>query len=502
MSIQDALLLASKELQLAQKQEAYRTDIRLWAKERLGYHLWAKQVEIAEALIKYRRVAVKSGHGVGKSFVASVIAAWWIDTHKNLDSIVVSSAPTQPQLGIVWEYLRSHHRKAEMFGRITLDNEYKGEDDTLRAMGRKPSDTNVHAFQGIHRRNGVLGILDEGCGIPESIFVGLDAITTGKHDAALVVGNPDDINTPFGRIWSSNDPTWHKITISSFDSPNLTGEDFPEDAKGGLVTQEWIEARKIAWGEDSPRYRSKVLGEFTADGTNTLFGPTVLNKAVETEIEPHAKDKPRLGVDVARFGQDYTALYSYHSGNLRLVDKWSKLDTMTTAERVDAYARELGVSEVRVDGAGVGGGVVDRLAQLAQNPDRTEEYAVIAMYGNSASPDLKKWVNGRAFWYDTMREKMLRGLIDMDFADKTLREELEGILYKFGKTHGGIQIESKDDMLARGVKSPDFADAAMYACADLPIDPSHPLADVPEGEAFSLGLEEMLFGEEISISPF
>lgn len=502
MSIQDALLLASRELELKRKQDLYAKDIRLWAKERLGYHLWNRQVEIAEALVKYRRVAVKSGHGVGKSFIASIIAAWWVDTHKDLDSIVVSSAPTQPQLGIIWEYLRSHHRKADMFGRITLENEYKGDDDTLRAMGRKPSDTNVHAFQGIHRRNGVLGILDEGCGIPESIFVGLDAITTGAHDAALVVGNPDDINTPFGRIWATNDPTWHKITISSFDSPNLTGEDFPEDAKGGLVTKEWIEARKIAWGEDSPRYRSKVLGEFTADGSNTLFGPRVLNTAAETEITPHPHDKPRLGVDVARFGQDYSAVYSYHSGKVRLEDKWSKQDTMTTAERVDGIARSLEVSDIRVDGAGVGAGVVDRLAQLSWNPDGTQAYKVVAMYGNSASPDLKKWVNGRAWWYDTMREKMLLGQIDMDFADRTLREELEGIQYKFGKTHGAIQIESKDEMLARGVKSPDFADACMYACADLPLDPEHPLAEVPFGETFQLGLEEMLWGEDLTISPF
>lgn len=60
MSINDALLLASKELELARKREAYRKDIRLWAKERLGYALWDKQVQIAEALIKHRRVAVKS----------------------------------------------------------------------------------------------------------------------------------------------------------------------------------------------------------------------------------------------------------------------------------------------------------------------------------------------------------------------------------------------------------------------------------------------------------
>jgi hypothetical protein len=194
-------------------------------------------------------------------------------------------------------------------------------------------------------------------------------------------------------------------------------------------------------------------------------------------------------------------VYEYHSGRVRIQDQWAKMDTVDTSERVDSMARRLGVSDVRVDGVGVGAGVYDQLARLAQNPDGTTEYRVVGMIGNASSPDLHKWVNARAWWYDTMREKMARGKLDIDFEDRNLKEELEGIQYKFGKSYGAIQIESKDEMLARGVKSPDFADAAMYACADLPIDPEHPLADVPLGEAFQLGLEEMLFGEDLSISP-
>lgn len=502
MSIQDALLLASKELQLARKREAWRKDIRLWAKDRLGYPLWNKQVEIADALLKYRYVAVKSGHGVGKTFIASIILAWFVETRADLEALVVTTAPSQPQLDLIWEHVRKHHRKADMLGRVSLDNEWKDSHGVKRAYGRKPPDNNEHVFQGEHRQYGVLALIDEACGVPGTIFEAVDAITNGRHDMRLAIGNPTDPNTPFGKIWSGSDPTWHKITISCSDAPTISGEDFPDEFMGGMVTPEWIEDMRRKWGEDSPTFRARVLGEFTFGGTNNLFNPLTIAKGIETVVEPHPHEKPRLGVDVARFGTDYTVIYKYHSGQVRLQDKWSKTDTMTTAERVDGMARALGVSEVRVDGAGVGGGVVDRLAQLALNPDGTEEYAVIGMYGNSASPDLKKWINGRAFWYDTMREKMLNGKLDIDFEDKTLRDELEGILYKFGKTHGAIQIESKDDMLKRGVKSPDFADAAMYACADLPIDPSHPLADVPEGEAFSLGLEEMLFGEEISISPF
>lgn len=495
MSIQKAMADAAKGLEMEAKNELYKTDIRAWAKDKLGYTLWNKQVAIAEALVKHRRVAVKSGHGVGKSFTASIIMAWFIDTRRNLDALAVSTAPTQPQLGIIWEYLRDHHRKGQLFGRVSLDNDYKGDDDSMRGMGRKPSNTNEHAFQGQHRRNGVLAVIDEACGVPESLFVGVDVITTGKHDYCLAVGNPDDVNTPFGSIFRDENPTWHRMTISSLDSPNFTGEDFPEDARGGLVTPEWVEGRKITWGEDSARYRSKVLGEFSLDGgENILFTQRTLARGHETELIPSTETKPVLGCDIARFGSDFSTVYSFHDGVLRLEAQWSKTDTVETAEKIADIATRLSVKEVRIDGVGIGAGVYDMVTRLA-----VSRWETVGMIGNAQSPDLDKWANARAYWYDSMREKMATGKLDTDFEDKTLKEELEGIQYKFNN-HGGIQIESKDEMARRGVKSPDFADAAVYACADLPIDPSDPIAKLRPGDIFEMQAADFLAEQELSIS--
>lgn len=497
MSFFDALRYASKELEQEAKREQYKTDIRLWAKDKLGYTLWNKQVEIADALLKYRRVAVKSGHGVGKSFIASVILAWWVDTRQNMDSVALSTAPVQPQLGIIWGYVKDHHTNGKLFGRITMENDWYSDTNVHRAYGRKPADNNAHAFQGVHRRQGVLAVVDEGCGVPETIFTAVDAITTGRHDAALVIGNPDDIDTPFGRIWSQDMTSWHKITISSLDSPNVTGEDFPEEASGGLVTPEWIEERKREWGEDSARYRSKVLGEFTEDGTgNKLFTQLALARAIGNDLLPSDESRPVLGVDVARFGGDYTTVYSYQEGQLRLVDKWQKADTVESSKKIHEWAIRLAVTEVRVDSIGIGAGVYDQLKVLADN-----EYHIIGMAGNGESPDINKWANSRAYWFDTLREKMFTHRIDMEYEDFTLKSELEGIQYKFSK-RGGIQIESKDEMRKRGVKSPDFADAAAYACADLGIDPTDPTAHLLPGDNFMVSIEEALYGMEIEVSPF
>ena len=496
MSIFDAMRKASKELEQAALNERYKTDIALWAKDKLGYTLWSKQVLIAEALLKYRRVAVKSGHGVGKSMVASVIIAWWVDTRRDLDSIAVTTAPTQPQLGIIWEYLRDHKIKGHLIGDISLDNEWKNDLKVQRAFGRKPSNTNEHAFQGVHRRNGVLAVLDESCGIPETIFTAVDAITTGKWDHCLAIGNPDDVNTPFGKIWKENDDSWHRMTINSYDSPNITGEDFPEEASGGLVTLEWIEARKKAWGEDSPRFRSKVLGEFSMDGTNALFPEGALSMGRMTELAHKQDSKPRLGVDVARMGGDYTVVYIFQDGVLRFLDKWNKTTLTETAARVVTLAHDNYVDEVRIDAVGIGAGVYEMVANKSEG-----RFETIGIVGNAASDDNDKWKNRRAQMYDTLREDMLNGRVDIDEEDTALIKELGDLEYHFKNTRSALQVASKEEIRAKIGKSPDFADAAAYAQMELGFDPREAVHKMEAGTQFETLPEEFLHAYESQISP-
>jgi hypothetical protein len=68
---------------------------------------------------------------------------------------------------------------------------------------------------------------------------------------------------------------------------------------------------------------------------------------------------------------------------------------------------------------------------------------------------------------DAMRKMAFQGTLDLDPEDENLIDELGGIQYEFSEASGGMKIESKESMKKRGVKSPDAADAAWYACADL-----------------------------------
>jgi hypothetical protein len=497
MKLSKAVLAQAKTNMLAmEKREQYKHDIALWAKDRLGIHLWSKQVEIANAIVAHKKVAVKSCHGSGKSYFASILVAWWVDTRYGTEAVVVSTAPTYEQVNkILWRYIRQHWGKNDLMGNVTQTDEWKDAKGEVVAWGRKPADTNTQGFQGIHSSGGVLAVIDEACGVNETIFTGVEAITTGSHDRILAIANPDIPQSEFGRIFIKNDPSWHKITISAFDTPNFTGEYVPEEARAGLVSVEWVEDKKISWGEDSARYKSKILGEFTTDAGNTLFTMTTLMRGQTTEIVPDGEERPVLGVDIARFGEDYSVAYLYHQGHLRLVKKWSKTDAVVSSRYIRDLAFEHGCHEVRIDGVGLGGPVMDIVASISDN-----RYEVVGMIGNAASPDIDKWVNARAYWYDNLREKMFTGLVDIDPLDKELEDELGSTQYFFAK-RGGLQLFDKAEIRKETGKSPDFSDAAVYAAADLGFDPKQDAAKLRPGEEYSMGLEEILDSWEMSISP-
>jgi len=497
MKLSKAVLAQAKTNMLAmEKREAYKHDIALWAKDRLGIHLWSKQVEIANAIVSHKKVAVKSCHGSGKSYFASILVAWWVDTRYGTEAVVVSTAPTYEQVNkILWRYIRQHWGKNDLMGNVTQTDEWKDAKGEVVAWGRKPADTNTQGFQGIHSSGGVLAVIDEACGVNETIFTGVEAITTGSHDRILAIANPDIPQSEFGRIFIKNDPSWHKITISAFDTPNFTGEYVPEEARAGLVSVEWVDDKKISWGEDSARYKSKILGEFTTDAGNTLFTMATLMNAQRTEIVPDKEDRPVLGVDIARFGEDYSVAYLYHQGHLRLVKKWSKTDAVTSSRYIRDLAFEHGCHEVRIDGVGLGGPVMDIVASISDN-----RYEVVGMIGNAASPDIDKWLNARAYWYDNLREKMAMGKVDIDPMDRDLEEELGSMQYFFSK-RGGLQLMDKTEIRKETGKSPDFADAAVYASADLGFDPSQEESKLRPGEEYSMGFEDILDAWEMSISP-
>lgn len=477
----------------------YFNDPAAWSSYMLGIDLWSKQREIAQDVMFNKSVAVKAGHGVGKSLLVSILICHWIDT-RYPNVFVASTAPSTAQIGgIVWREVRKHYANIakrykegkvdhELPGYITADNQWKMDDGAILGFGRKPPDQKEdESFQGLHDSY-VLAVGDEAGGLSEEMIDALSNITSNADSRRILIANPTNPASHFAKIFKEDTGAWKLHTISVFDSPNFTDEkhEMSAEALGKLTDESYVEDKKKEYGEDSARYKARVLGEFAFDTGETLFTEAVTMVGVDTNIEPSAESRPVLGCDVARFGDDSSVIYKMHDGQLRFHSSWDKAPTTETALRIHRAAIDEGASQVRIDASGVGGGVVDEVVRLSEG-----RYIVLSMIGSAASPDKRQWHNARAFWWDRMREDMSHGKIDLDVADERLRDELLSVEYKFSKQTGGLLIESKDDMRARGMKSPDFADAAVYACADMSQVVDSPLAGLNPGDVLTRDMLEM-----------
>jgi hypothetical protein len=426
-----------------------------WAKTRLTAHMWSVQRQVAEALVTHRKVAVKAAHDVGKSWLAGVIACWWIDTRPVGDAFVASTAPSHPQVhAILWEEIRKQHTRGALPGEVLQSDHWKI-GGTLVGYGRKPADRDENGFQGIHRKY-VLGVIDEANGVPEQLWTAVEAITTNEHCRILAIGNPDDPTSEFAKVCKPGSG-WHVITIPATASPNFTGETVPDALRDLLLSPEWVEDKRRRWGETSPRYVSKVLGEFPDIGVDTLIAPKWIEAAQKLAGDTVA-DRI-LAVDVARFGSDRTVLGLRQGQRFRIVGDFGGLATTETVGHVIHAIRRYDVGEVRVDVVGVGAGVADQLIERG--------VTVVEMNSGAAPLDPEQFLNARAEWWWGLRERFEQTAIDIDPDDDDTAAQIGSVKYKF-TSRGQVQIESKDDMKKRGLPSPDRGDTAMMAFAHVP----------------------------------
>lgn len=469
---------AFSRLEERRRRQLYKFDPVLWAREVAGVHLWSSQAEVAMSVAENKNTAVKAGHGVGKSFLAALLICWWVDT-RYPDCFVASTAPSTAQIGaIVWREIHGIRSKVEarfkegltdhkIPGYVTSDHIWKTEDGVIIGFGRKPPDQKTDdAFQGLHASEGVLAVGDEAVGLTEEMIDALGNITTTQNDRRLIICNPTNPASYVGKLFKEKPSNWDFFTIAVIDNPNFTDEKHvtPQVVLDSLSDETFLESKRQEYGEGSPRWISRIMGEFAWDMGNTLFKAEDIAKGYDTEIVPSDDALPVLGVDVSRSkAGDTNTIYENLGGRLRFVDEWNDPNAMNTAQKIHDTALGRGATEVRIDGAGLGGPIADRVRELSGG-----KYEVIEILGGNASPDRNRWYNFRAWSFWSFQDALAKGNIDLDVGDDQLADELLGMEIK--KRVSGVDnllLESKEDMRKRGVKSPNRADAANYACVDI-----------------------------------
>lgn len=510
MSLGDVVSRVEQELSRRVSRSKYEVDPVLWAKEYLGIELWQKQREIIESIRDNRNTAVAAGHGVGKTYVASVAVAWWIDTHPPEETFVASTAPSVDQVNLLWDNLRRLHGLAQrryneglidhpLPGEILGDNKWKLPDGSLLGQGRKPPDNKSDvAFQGRHA-NFLMAIGDEAVGLSPGYLEALGNIATAATNRQLLLANPTDPSCAMAKLWDEKITGWHRMHISVFDSPAVKEDpEFDISKAPALSGWDYINEKKEEWGEDDPRYIARVLGEWAFDAGDLVFSAAELESARSTFVLPDPDALPEHGWDISGDGVDFTVGYECLRGEvwetddtgkpvkatgrqgyrIRRVDKWNKTplvgtnpNSPGTATKIDQWAGSRGAYLVKIDAAGLGKGVYDGLIDLGA----TNRYLLAGVYGSTPSQDPREYINIRVETFFKLKEDMNKGRLDLDPKDDVLIEQLSGVQYEHSP-RGGLKIESKQEIRKKGRKSPDDADACWYARYEIP-----GLNDVPVG---------------------
>lgn len=433
----------------------------------LGEFLWSKQREIMEAVRDHRLVAVRSCHGIGKSRVSSRIVCWWGTVHPAADTRIVSTAPTFKQVrGVLWQEIRSAAKKLP--GDV-LQLEWQ-RDGRLVAQGIKPDDYTPDAFQGIHAKH-LLVVLDEANGVSPALWQAAISLATSEHSRIIAIGNPDDPTGKFAEVCRPGSG-WHTVQVGYRDTPNFSGEQVPAAVAEKLISPAWIEDARRMYGEGSPLWTSKVLGEFPEQAEDSLIRLSSAREAAARELP--AEDFPNvLGVDVARMGNDKTVIVHRKGRTATFAGIHHHEDTMATAGRVIAALRETGAENAAIDADGLGAGVFDRLMEQGA--------PVQEMRGGFRARDAERFFNRRAEWYWGLRVRFEDGDIAIP-DDEELLAQLTAIKYSLN-SRGQIQLETKDEMRKRGMPSPDKSDALAYSFAawDIPWSDVYGGGDAPGG---------------------
>lgn len=428
-----------------QAQTRIQSDPEYWLRDILGCNPWEKQLDIAHSVWKNRYTTVRSANGCGKTYILPRLALGFL--HAFAPAVVINTAPTWRQVeNQYWPNFREAHKTS----RIPLGGQlFKTRfdiDEKWFALGVASDEHSVEKFQGWHGEN-IMIIFDEASGVSPKIYeAALGALSGGHVVRFVLIGNP---NQNSGNFYDTfRNPLYHKIHISAFDIPNVKER---RQVIPGLITAEWVEEMQMQYGEDSDIYRVRVLGEFPRQASDTLISIDLIEQAFiradNPTIERYGTDEI-IGLDVARFGDDET-VFAYRKGNYaKVLEIIYGNSTMEIAGRAKQHLKLYPNTQLFIDVVGVGAGVYDR---LKEQPDVSSRVFGVNSAGKPRSEDylnirMESWANVANWLKDGILEKH-EGFYQLAYPK-----------YKI-TSNGKMQLESKEDMKKRGVKSPDVADA-------------------------------------------
>jgi hypothetical protein len=458
----------SIERKARQVLERWERDPVSMVVEEFGADPDAFQVDLLQAFARkdINRIAMKSCKGPGKTAGEAWCALNFLATRGFLygsdntkigctsitgDNIDMNLWPELQKWMLRSEFFRTAFvwTKSRVYARARPEQVF-AEKRTWPKKGNP--EEQADALAGLHADH-VAFFCDESGGYPQAVMVTAEAIlaTEGQEAKIVQAGNPTHTTGPLYRACTTDRHLWYVITITGDpDNPN----------RSSRISIDYAKEQIQQFGRDNPWVMVNVLGEFPPSSINALLGVEDVEAAMRRHLRPDAYEwsQKRIGVDVARFGDDRTIIFprqglaAFHPIIMR------QQRTTLIAGRIAKGFIRWGAELILIDDSGHWGhGAVDALI--------TAGYPVHAVIAEDKAID-RRYKNRRAeMWLEGA--KAIQAGAALPYIPELIRE-LTVPTYTF--VGGVFVLEPKDQIKARLGCSPDLAEGYMqtYALPDQP----------------------------------
>lgn len=421
---------------------------RAWQED--GMRTIGAHLSNPETRHKPLRMAIASGHGIGKSAFISMVLNWGLSTCAHTRGVVTANTDSQLRTK-TWPEVAKWARLGinAHWWKVPAMSLYSGDTDAEKSwrIDATPwSENNTEAFAGLHNEGRrIILVFDEASKIADKVWeVAEGALTDANTEIIwLAFGNPTQNTGRFRECFGKYRHLW---VTRQIDSRTVEG-----------TNRAYLDEMVATYGEDSDIVKVRVRGQFPSQSVSQFISTAAVEGAQARQL-PFRDDGAALvlGVDIARFGDDESVIRGRQGRDGRVIQpiKWRGMDTVFSAGKVAEAITLYQPDAVFIDGGGVGGGVVDTL--------KARGFRVSEVNFGAAARDPLKYANKSAEMWGLVRDWLPTGALD---ADSKLLDDLAGREYGFDKD-GRIQLEKKKDMKKRGLASPDDADALALTFAE------------------------------------
>lgn len=408
-----------------------------------------------------QRFTIRAFHGPGKTHFLAKLMHWFNFTRRGRE---IATAPKEDQLKTrLWPEFRKlrNGAAAEYQGLMRVDKTsitWLGNPDWCAIAETAANPDNLQG----HHDDWLLFVVEEASGVNEDLFPAIEGALSTPTAVLVMIGNP---TKTVGEFYNSH---MRPGTMGLYYRKAI------KHTETTRISQKWVKGMIAKYGEDSPVVQVRVYGNFVEMAERQLLALSWLVDAVGKPWKPDGSiPRLRVSVDVSDGGIDSSVIcVALVFDTLRVFVKQvlrnypaGQAAALVAAKAMKVYDQYLTKfretwpdmdGDLVVDGLGVGAGTVANIYDAG--------YPVVRYIGGEASDNPKMYRNRRTQSYLCYRDDLRDGKV-VFLADYFGPEDEED----FYAQHGSIrtadtgerleELETKKAMAARGVKSPDMADA-------------------------------------------